>query len=195
MTYDMDKAYSTHAISRSLIPLLSLPPLEGFHLSVSAEPTPTVLLPELGIPSHSVGVCIVVGWLEGRMLLVRNPLHRARSCARVWWKLLGIGSSWSPRHPTYHRACHRGFHLGCCLASREGSLQVHRQEHSQLEGYHLHSTVPFVRLSLQRCILQGVGGLNGLRADGLVEGRIHSCRFVKLEQRCKSRIENVFRVG
>ena len=106
MTYDMDKAYSTHAISRSLIPLLSLLPLEGFHLSVSAEPTPTVLLPELGIPSHSMGVCIVVWWLEGQMLLVRNPLHRARSCARVWWKLLGIGSSWSPRHLTPHTTGH-----------------------------------------------------------------------------------------
>ena len=56
-------------------------------------------------------------------------------------------------------------------------------------------TVPFIRLSLQRCTLQGVRELNGLRAGGLVESRIYGYRFVKLEQRCKLQIENVFRVG
>ena len=55
MTYDTDKAHSIRAISRSLIPLLSVLPLEGFHLSVSAVPASTVSLPDLGIPFHRVG--------------------------------------------------------------------------------------------------------------------------------------------
>ena len=57
-------------------------------------------------------------------------------------------------HLPYHQACHREVHLGYCLAYREGSLQVHHQEHSRLEGHRVHLAEPFGRLSLQRRIPQ-----------------------------------------
>lgn len=41
-------------------------------------------------------------------------------------------------HLPYHRAYHRIFHLGCCPAYREVSLQVHHQGHSRLEGHQLY---------------------------------------------------------
>jgi hypothetical protein len=41
-----------------------------------------------------------------RMWLVRDPWHRAGPWTRIWWKLLGSGSTWSSRHPTSHTAGH-----------------------------------------------------------------------------------------
>ena len=63
-----------------------------------------MLLPDLGIPSQLMGVCLVVqvtgaaNELDKRDV-IKNPLHMTWSYARVWRKL-GTGSTWPPRHAT-----------------------------------------------------------------------------------------------
>ena len=64
-------------------------------------------------------------------------------------------------HLPYHRACRRGFHLGCYPAYRGESLQVHRQVHSRPKGHQPTLVEPFVRLFLQRRTRQEGRGVEG----------------------------------
>ena len=116
MTHNEDKTHSIHAASRSLFPLLSVTPLERFHLSVLLSQhrlcrrrTWVSHSNLLGYALWSRWLKLCVAWVRG-VLVVGNPLHRARSRARVWWKLLRTGSTWSTRHATSHATWHTTWH-------------------------------------------------------------------------------------
>ena len=108
MIYDADKTHSIHATPRSLFPFLSVPPFESIHLSILLSQhrlcRRRTLIPHSNRRRHALWSRLLewrMTWMRG-MLLIRNSLHRTRACTRVWWKLLGTGSTWSPRHPASH---------------------------------------------------------------------------------------------
>ena len=94
---------SIHTTPRSLHPR-ELSASQGLPSVGSGEPTSTVLSLDLGIPSQSTGVCLVVqvtgvaNELDKRDI-VKNPLHMTQSYTWVWRKL-GTRSTWPPRHAT-----------------------------------------------------------------------------------------------
>ena len=98
------RTYSIHVTPCSLHPL-ELSASQGLPCIGSGEPILTVPSLGLGIPSQSMGVCLVVrvtgvaNDLDKRDV-VKNPLHRTQSCTRVQRKLLGTGSTQSPGHTT-----------------------------------------------------------------------------------------------
>ena len=99
----MQTTSSIHTTPRSLHPY-ELSTSRELPLVGSSEPTSTMLSPDLGIPSQSTGVCLVVqvtgaaNELDKRDV-VKNPLHMTRSYAQVRRKL-ETGSTWPPRHAT-----------------------------------------------------------------------------------------------
>jgi len=116
ITHEADKTHSVHATSRSLFPLLSIPPFESFHLPVLLCQHRLcrrwTWIPHSNLRGYTLGT----GWLKRRVtwvrgvLLIRDPLHRTRPCTLIWWKLLGTGSTWPPRHPTSHPTSHTTGH-------------------------------------------------------------------------------------
>ena len=116
MSYEADETNSVHATSRSLFPLLSVPSFEGLHLSILLNQHRLrrrwARVPHSNLRRHTLGSRRLkrwVTWVRG-VLLIRNPLHRARPWTLVWWKLLRAGSTWSPRHPASHPTSHSASH-------------------------------------------------------------------------------------
>ena len=144
---------------------LSAPSLEhsasrGLPSVGSGEPASTVPSLDLGIPSQSMGVCLVVlvaGVVDNLVKrdVVKTPLHRTRSYAWVLWKLLGQGPPSPPglllEIPPGMFPCIPG---GILLGTPPGTFPV--------GGLHLYLAEPSIWPSVQRCILQEGCGLEGV---------------------------------
>lgn len=181
-----DKTHSVHATSRSLFSLLSVPSFKGFHLSVLLSQHRLCRRWPWVTHSDLRGHSLWSRWLKWRMArmgwmrLIRNPLHWARSCAGVGWKLLGAGSTRSPGHPTSHTTRHSTgnspWHITLHTWGDRSRYTTRNIPDWRTTGCSWQNLLSgFLSSDVYR---RKVGGLEGVRADRLVIPRVHGCRFV-----------------
>ena len=203
MTYDGDKTHSVHATSCPLFSLLSVPSFESFHLAVLLSQhrlrRRRTRIPHSNRRWYALWSRRLewrVTWVRG-MLLIRDPLHRARTWTLVRWKLLGTGPAWSPRHPTSHTTRHAtgkstwdiALHTGRD-PSRYTTRNIPDWRATGCTWQNL--LAGFLSSDVYR---RKVGGLEGVSASGLIECGIYGYRLVGMGWRCALRIENTFRTG
>ena len=113
---ERSNTHSVHATSRSLFPLLGVPPFESFHLSVLLNQHRLCRRWPWISHSHLRRYTLWSGGLEwgmalmGRMWLVRYSWHGTRAWTLARWELLGSGSTWSSRHASPHATVHTTGH-------------------------------------------------------------------------------------